>query len=41
MPSRDLFSVANMYFNGIRENIILAKISEFTVVWFASLKLID
>ena len=31
MPSRNFFSVANMYFNGIRESKILAKISEFTV----------
>ena len=26
-----IFNVANMYFNAVRENRILAKISEFTV----------
>ena len=30
--SRDFFYVANMSFNAIRENKILAKISEFTVL---------
>ena len=29
--SRDFFTVANMSFNDIRENEVLAKISEFTV----------
>ena len=34
--SRDFFYVANMSFNAIRENKILAKISEFTVSWKVS-----
>ena len=32
MPKSRIFYVANMSFNDFRENIILAKISEFTVV---------
>ena len=31
-PSREFLKVANMCFNAIRENKILGKISEFTVV---------
>ena len=34
MPCSPLFYVANVSFNAIRENKILAKISEFTVVAF-------
>ena len=32
MPFSRIFIVANMSFNAIRENKILAKISEFTVI---------
>ena len=32
MPSPQIFKVTNMSFNTIRENKILAKISEFTVI---------
>ena len=34
MPKSQMFDVANMSFNAIRENKILAKISEFTVASF-------
>ena len=33
MPKSRISNVANIRFNAIRENKILAKISEFTVVW--------
>ena len=32
MPKSRIFTIANMSFNAIRENKILAKISEFTVL---------
>ena len=31
MPKSQIFNIANMSFNAIRENKMLAKISEFTV----------
>ena len=37
MPKSRNAYVANMHFNAIRENKILAKISEFTVVLIVSL----
>ena len=32
MPQSRIFNVANMFFKATRENKILAKISEFTVI---------
>ena len=36
MPKSRIFNAANMPFNAIRENKILANISEFTVFWYSS-----
>ena len=39
MQNSRIFNVTNMSFNTIRENKILAKISEFTVVTYLSFRL--
>ena len=41
MPLLQIFSMANTYFNTIRENKIFAKISEFTVIHVLEFLVVD